>query len=147
MLGSLDAPVYKQTRSRSLQPTDFQTSTDVNDASSGFTLIRQGKSEENLDDLGSLYSEPDYFSERVSGKIKLGIWYRTDERTLYVRVAKAKDLVNINNAKPDPYVRMHLLPDKTKLTKRRTGIQRKTISPEFNEILKVSMLHLRYLRL
>ena len=140
MPDSLSVPAIKQKRSKSLQPTDLQTSTDVNDASSGFTLIRQGKSEESLDDLGSLYSEPDYFSEnRVSGKIKLGIWYRTDERTLYIRVAKAKDLANINDEKPDPYVRMHLLPDKTKLTKRRTGIQRKTVSPEFNETLKVSM--------
>ena len=110
------------------------------DSNQGFKVIRQARSEEDLDDLCSLYSEPDYNSESIGGKLELGIWYRVDEMTLYVRIAKAKELVNIGEAKPDPYVRMHLLPDKTKLTKRRTGIQRKTNTPEFNEILKVSFV-------
>ena len=114
----LFAPVEKQRRSKSLEPT---TSIDSNQ---GFKVIRKGRSEEDLDDLCSLYSEPDYNSEMVSGKIKLGIWYRTDNTTLYVRVAKGKDLASVGDGKPDPYVRMHLLPDKTKLTKRRTSIQR-----------------------
>ena len=135
----------KQKRSKSLEPaasTDSQqaaASTDVNDPASGFKLIRRGQSEEGLDDLGSLYSEPDYDSETISGKIKLGIWYKTDDRTLFVRVAEGKDLSSINDGKPDPYVRMHLLPDKTKLTKRRSSIQRKTKEPKFDEILKVSI--------
>lgn len=94
-----------------------------------------------MDDLCSLYSEPDYYnSDVIGGKLKLGIWYRTDDKTLYVRISKAKKLANVGaENKPDPYVRMHLLPDKTKLTKRRTSIQRKTNTPEFDELLKVSI--------
>lgn len=114
------------------------SSAGVTDSSSqGFKVIRQARSEEDLDDLCSLYSEPDYNSESIGGKIKLGIWYRTDDKTLYVRISKAKELANIGERKPDPYVRMHLLPDKTKLTKRRTSIQRKTNKPDFDELLKV----------
>ena len=142
VLGSLMTPVAKERRSRSLQPPssiETQPSTDVNDPSSGFKLIKQERSEESLDDICSLYSEPDYNTETIGGKIKLGVWYRTDENTLYVHVAKAKKLVSVDGGKPDPYVRMHLLPNKTKQTKRRTGIQRKTDSPKFDEILKVSV--------
>ena len=142
VLGSLTAPVAKQRRSRSLQPdtlTESQPSTDVNDPSSGFKLIKQERSEENLDDICSLYSEPDYISESIGGMVKLGVWYRTDDSTLYVHVAKAKKLAHVDGKKPDPYVRMHLLPNKTKQTKRRTGIQRKTDNPKFDELLKVSV--------
>ena len=132
----------KQKRSKSLQP-GASTVSDLKrssvDSSQGFKVIRQGRSEEDLDDLCSLYSEPDYNSDSIGGKLQLGIWYRVDEMTLYVRIAKGKELASIGEAKPDPYIRMHLLPDKTKLTKRRTGIQRKTNTPEFNEILKVSI--------
>lgn len=138
----LFARVEKQKRSRSLEPstsTDSKQST-VNSSNQGFKVIRQGRSEEDLDDLCSLYSEPDYNSDVIGGKIKLGIWYRTDDKTLYVRISKAKNLTNIGESKPDPYVRMHLLPDKTKLTKRRTSIQRKTNTPDFDELLKVSIL-------
>lgn len=137
---SLATPLERRKRARSLErdaSTDSQRSTDVNAPDSGFKLIREGRSEESLDDLCSLYSEPGYDCEKVSGKIKLGIWYRMDDHTLYVRVAEAKDLININDGHPDPYVRIHLLPDKTKLTKRRTSIQRKTNTPEFDELLKV----------
>lgn len=134
--------VAKQKRSQSLQTsviTVAQPSTDVNDPASGFKLIKRGQSEEGLDDLGSLYSEPDYDSESIRGKIKLGTWFKKDEHTLFVRVAEAKDLANVEDKTPDPYVRMHLLPDKTKLTKRRSSIQRKTTTPKFDELLKVSI--------
>ena len=124
--------------STSLDPQ--KSSSDRDGHLQGFKIIRQGQSEEDLDDLCSLYSEPDYFSETIGGKIKLGIWYRTDDSTLYVRVSKAEELKNLGESKPDPYVRMHLLPDKTKLTKRRTSIQRKTNAPEFDELLKVRII-------
>ena len=142
VIGSMMTPAAKERRSRSLQPPsaiEIQRSTDVNDPASGFKLIKQERSEESLDDICSLYSEPDYNTDTTGGKIKLGVWYRTDENTLYVHIGKAKKLVSVDGRKPDPYVRMHLLPNKTKQTKRRTGIQRKTDNPKFDEILKVSV--------
>lgn len=138
----LFVPVEKQKRSKSLEPgasIDSKQSSTADSSSQGFKVIRQGRSEEDLDDLCSLYSEPDYNSDSIGGKLKLGIWYRTDDKTLYVRITKAKELASIGESKPDPYVRMHLLPDKTKLTKRRTSIQRKTNTPDFDELLKVSI--------
>ena len=73
---------------------------------------------------------------RISGKIQLGVWYKND--LLYVRVVRAKGLAAAKSGEEsDPYVKTYLLPDKSKHTKRKTGIQRKTTNPEFNEVLKV----------
>lgn len=34
---------------------------------------------------------------------------------------------------PDPYVSLVLLPDRGRSTKRKTGVQKKTLNPDFNE--------------
>ena len=111
----------------------------INDPNSGFKIIKQATSEEDMIDLCSLYSEPcepeDY---DIHGEIKFGVWYKTEENTLYVRVVKAKDLSAANkDGTSDPYVKTYLLPGMGKLSKKRTGIQRSTTKPEFNELLKV----------
>ena len=105
----------------------------------GFKIIKQATSEENMIDFCSLYSEPcDPEDYDIHGEIKLGVWYKTEENTLYVRVVKAKDLSAANkDGTSDPYVKIYLLPGMGKLSKRRTTIQRLTTKPVFNEILKV----------
>lgn len=111
----------------------------IDDPNCGFKVIKQASSDEELLDLCSLYSEPcepeDY---DIHGQIKIGVWFRTEEKTLYVRVAKAKGLSAANDdGTSDPYVKVYLLPGLGKLAKRRTTIQRSTTKPEFNEIMKV----------
>ena len=72
----------------------------------------------------------------VTGEVQVGVWY-TDGQ-LFIRVVKAKGLaVAKRTGRSDPYIKTYLLPDKSKHTKRKTGIQRKTANPNYNEILKV----------
>lgn len=110
----------------------------IDDPSSGFKLMSAGVSEENLAECSSLYSEPNYESEhRVSGAIRFAVWYRNDEKILYIKIVNACGLAAAKGKSISPYVKVHLLPDKSKHTKRKTGIQRKTTDPDYDEIVKV----------
>ncbi len=72
----------------------------------------------------------------ITGSIQVGVWYKDGQ--LFVRVVKASGLAVAKKAGySDPYIKTYLLPDRSKHSKRKTGIQRKTTNPVFNEILKV----------
>ncbi len=72
----------------------------------------------------------------ISGNIQVGVWYK--EGLLHVRMVKANGLAAAKKGGfSDPYVKIYLLPPKSKHTKRKTGIQRKATNPVYNEILKV----------
>ena len=43
---------------------------------------------------------------------------------------------------PDPYVKLYLLPDPMKVTKRKTKIVKSTFHPTFNEIVSAFYIHL-----
>lgn len=98
------------------------------------------KSEENLAEVSSLYSEPCDGEYEISGYIKFGLWYREDEGNLYVRIVEATDLggKKVDKSKINPYVKINLLPGKSKHTKRKTTIQRGVTSATFNETHKVN---------
>ena len=75
----------------------------------------------------------------VTGKINMGLWFKDD--ILFVRVVRCKGLAAAKSSGvSDPYVKTYLLPDRTKHTKRKTGIQRATLNPEYNELFKVSTI-------
>lgn len=44
-----------------------------------------------------------------------------------------RQLKALSKELPDPYVSLVLLPDRSRGTKRKTGVQRRTLNPEFNE--------------
>ena len=74
----------------------------------------------------------------ITGKAELGVWLKGE--TLFVRVVKVQGLAAAKGGRAsDPYVKTYILPDRSKHTKRKTGVQRKTINPEYNEILKVGV--------
>ena len=75
----------------------------------------------------------------ISGKILVGVWFRNN--VLHTRVVMAKGLATARSrGMCDPYVKTYLLPDRTKHTKRKTAIQRRTTDPVYNEVLKVCIL-------
>ena len=77
----------------------------------------------------------------ITGEVELGVWFKDGQ--LHVRVVRAKGLAAAKKGGlSDPYVKTYLLPDRGKRSKRKTGVQRKTINPVFNETLKVHIVHM-----
>ncbi len=87
--------------------------------------------------MTSLYSEAggkgDY---DISGEVQMAVYYRDGH--LVVHVNRARGLAAADsNGLSDPYVKTYLLPDKSKHSKKKTAIRRKTLDPVYNENLKV----------
>ena len=100
---------------------------------------RHMKRSDSSGSIGSMYSaacgKGDY---EISGKVLLGVWYK--EGQLFVRVTKATGIAAAKKSGvSDPYIKTYLLPDKTKQTKRKTTVQKKTLNPCYDEILKVGV--------
>ena len=100
-------------------------------------LMTHSSSLESLASNASVYSaEGGKGNYEITGRVKVGVWHK--DEMLFVRVVKAEGLAGVKGESiSDPYVKTYLLPDKSKHTKRKTGIQRKTVNPDYNEILKV----------
>ncbi len=103
---------------------------------SNVEVVRRG-SVQSVISVSSLYSASGGTGGyAITGQIQVGVWYKDGQ--LFVRVAEANGLATAKKAGySDPYVKTYLLPDRSKKSKRKTGIQRKTTDPVFNEILKV----------
>ncbi|MCI4379327.1 hypothetical protein PGIGA_G00226650 [Pangasianodon gigas] len=100
-------------------------------------LARDDKTE-GLDGLLKVPEEtpPSPATDRVGGEVKLSVSYRNG--TLFIMVMHIKDLVSDDGADPNPYVKMYLLPDPQKTSKRKTKVSRKTRNPTYNEMLVYS---------
>ena len=88
--------------------------------------------------LSSIYSADGGQGEYgIAGSVQFGVWIQ--EKILYVRVVEVKGLAGAKaGGLSDPYVKIYLLPDGSKHTKRKTSIYRKTNNPGYNQILKVA---------
>jgi synaptotagmin-like protein len=74
----------------------------------------------------------------ITGEVLVGISYNGGQ--LLVHVNRARDLAAADsNGFSDPYVKTYLLPDRSKHSKRKTNVQRKTLSPIFDETLEYSV--------
>ncbi|XP_028577189.2 extended synaptotagmin-1 isoform X1 [Podarcis muralis] len=67
------------------------------------------------------------------GQMSLTVWYNMDARKLIVIIHACRNLKSGTKDTPDPYVSLILLPDKSRVTKRKTTVRKKTHNPEFNE--------------
>ena len=135
------SPTGKRPRkaSETSKANGFSRQNPVNTNPSGFTVLRHSESADSLNSLSSVYIEScGQGNYQIKGKLKTGVWYKQNEEQLYVRIVSAKGLSAAKEGgTSNPYVKVYLLPDKSKQTKRMTGIQRKTLDPTYNEILKV----------
>uniref|UniRef100_A0A4W4GEC9 Phosphatidylinositol-4-phosphate 3-kinase n=1 Tax=Electrophorus electricus TaxID=8005 RepID=A0A4W4GEC9_ELEEL len=71
---------------------------------------------------------------KVVGEVKLSISYRSDK--LFIMVMHTRGLQPLQDGTdPDPYVKLYLLPDPQKTSKRKTKAARRTCNPTYNEML------------
>ncbi|XP_061430799.1 synaptotagmin-like protein 4 [Lethenteron reissneri] len=92
--------------------------------------------------LMSTYSEVDFGAGvEVKGDVLLSLQYEYRTGTLNVNVRKCRSLAygNAKKQSSNPYVKVYLLPDKSKQSKRKTTTQKNTVNPVYNETLKYTI--------
>merc|ERR1719210_3050739 len=68
------------------------------------------------------------------GKVKLSAQYNPAQETLFVTVHEAKGLPGGDLPDPpDPYVKLYLLPERSKKSKRKSDAKKDTVTPVFEE--------------
>uniref|UniRef100_A0A8C6VGQ6 Extended synaptotagmin-1 n=1 Tax=Naja naja TaxID=35670 RepID=A0A8C6VGQ6_NAJNA len=88
---------------------------------------RPATMETDGDSGGLLLTEPPL------GQLHMTVWYNMDARKLIVIIHACRNLKSNGRDAPDPYVSLILLPDKSRVTKKKTTVRKKTVNPEFNE--------------
>ncbi|CDQ70071.1 synaptotagmin-like protein 4 [Oncorhynchus mykiss] len=99
-------------------------------------------SKSTLGSLMSIYSEAgDYDSVEVSGDIVFSISYDDTTQSLAVLVKECHSLAHgdARRQRSNPYVKCYLLPDKSRIGKKKTTIKHNTVDPTYNETLKFSI--------
>ncbi|XP_031625450.1 uncharacterized protein LOC116342095 isoform X2 [Contarinia nasturtii] len=96
------------------------------------------------DSMASVYSgagEGRYNTVIVKGQVEFGMQYNYKQGALEIHVMQCKDLaaVDTKRNRSDPYVKVYLLPDKSKNGKRKTKVRKHTLNPVFDETLKYFM--------
>ena len=89
--------------------------------------------------LASIYSESGAKGDYdITGEVLVGVQYKDGQ--LSVHVNRVQDLAAADsNGFSDPYIKTYLLPDRSKHSKRKTSIKKKTLDPVYNETLKVGI--------
>uniref|UniRef100_A0A8D0D8X9 Phosphatidylinositol-4-phosphate 3-kinase catalytic subunit type 2 beta n=1 Tax=Sander lucioperca TaxID=283035 RepID=A0A8D0D8X9_SANLU len=81
------------------------------------------------------------------GQVKLSISYKNDK--LFIMVMHIRGLQPLQDGTdPDPYVKLYLLPDPQKTSKRKTKAARRTCNPTYNQMVtnqETRVIHLRVL--
>ncbi|GLH10864.1 Protein kinase C, brain isozyme [Gryllus bimaculatus] len=96
------------------------------------------------DSLASVYSgagEGRYGTVAVRGEVEFALQYNYKAGALEIHVKQCRDLapVDVKRNRSDPYVKVYLLPDKSKSGKRKTKVKKHTLNPVFDETLKFHM--------
>ncbi|GFT12437.1 synaptotagmin-like protein 4 [Nephila pilipes] len=78
----------------------------------------------------------------VSGDVLFGLNYNQKSQMMEVFIKECRNLaaIDVRHNKSNPYVKVYLLPDKTRSGKRKTKTKKNTINPVFNELLRFPVL-------
>lgn len=91
--------------------------------------------------MASVYSgagDGRYGIVAVRGQVEFGLQYNYKAGALEILIKQCRDLaaVDFKRNRSDPYVKVYLLPDKSKSGKRKTKVKKHTLNPIFDECLK-----------
>jgi len=93
--------------------------------------------------MASVYSQGEgrYGTVTVKGELEFGFIYNMVSGSLDINIKQCRELapVDTKRNRSDPYVKVYLLPDKSKAGKRKTKVKKHTLNPLFEEILKFVM--------
>lgn len=93
--------------------------------------------------MASVYSQGEgrYGTVAVRGDVEFGFIYNFGSGSLDISIRQCRDLapVDLKRNRSDPYVKVYLLPDRSKAGKRKTKVKKHTLNPLFEEILKFVM--------
>merc|ERR1712117_557298 len=93
--------------------------------------------------MASVYSQGEgrYGTVTVKGELEFGFIYNMVSGSLDINIKQCRDLaaVDTKRNRSDPYVKVYLLPDKSKSGKRKTKVKKHTLNPVFDEMLKFQM--------
>ncbi|XP_041438434.1 extended synaptotagmin-1 isoform X1 [Xenopus laevis] len=73
------------------------------------------------------------------GQLCLKLYYPAKDGRLVAVVSKCRNLSTSAKEPPDPYLSFLLLPDKSRSTKRKTSVKKRTHNPEYNEKIEWEM--------
>jgi synaptotagmin-like protein len=93
--------------------------------------------------MASIYSQEGgrFGTVTVRGDVEVGMSYSLNTQSLELLIKQCRDLacVDAKRNRSDPYVKVYLLPDRSKSGKRKTKVKKHTINPVFDEVLKFHM--------
>lgn len=92
---------------------------------------------ERFGSVSSIYSSSGVKGDySITGEVRLKLQQKGNELLIYVD--RARELAAADsNGFSDPYIKTYLLPDRSKHSKRKTDIKKKTLNPIYKETLKV----------
>ncbi|XP_053524670.1 synaptotagmin-like protein 3 isoform X1 [Artibeus jamaicensis] len=102
-------------------------------------LFSGGSRQGSVISINSTCTEIGNFDDaNVTGEIELALRYDSRSRSLEICIEACKNLAYGEERKKrcNPYVKTYLLPDRSSQGKRKTGVQKNTVNPTFQETLK-----------
>ncbi|XP_056665434.1 synaptotagmin-like protein 2 [Monodelphis domestica] len=74
----------------------------------------------------------------IQGAVQVALDYDKTFGEFKIYVCQCKNLAVVDGSKgrSDPYVKTYLIPDSTRLGKRKTSVRKRTVNPTFQEMLK-----------
>ncbi|XP_022653685.1 uncharacterized protein LOC111247254 isoform X5 [Varroa destructor] len=105
------------------------------------TVNHPGGRSESMTSVYSAAGGGRYGAVSVTGEVNFGLSYDLQQGVLNVLIREAKNLAAVDEKRnrSDPYVKVYLLPDRSKSGKRKTKVRKHTLNPVFNEVLRFSV--------